>query len=166
MENEFNDDSSFKSLEDFFDKKISNLLIPQEIIVISLSLAHIAKLLSLYKQYANIAVFDVKAFIAQHPEHANIDFDNLGDLDEETIESIGKVLHDKDGHDGEEFNKGDILLNSIITVILNIALKLQDSYVNEYDKVAPEDTMQFFTMLDNCLQGSLTLLQGFLTQHI
>ena len=164
FENEFNN-SSLKSLEEFLSKEINNSLTPQEMLVISLALNHIGSLLTLYNTYSNVAVFDTKVFIAKHPEYANIDFNNLTDLDKDTLKSIEDALLDKYGKEGEEFNKGDIIIKNIIQVILNIATKLYDSYIKEYSKQAPEDTEQFFTILDNCLENSLNLLKVFFTQR-
>jgi len=164
FENEFND-SSLKSIEEFFNKEISNSFIPQEMLIISLALNHIGRILTMYNTYSNVAVFDTKAFIKKYPKYANIDFTNLKDLDKDTLEEIENTLYNEDRKEGEEFNKGDILIKSIIKVILDIALKLYTSYTKEYNEQAPEDTEQFFTILDNCLENSLNLLKVFFTQR-
>ena len=166
MENEFNPDfdnsSDIKSLEDFFSKDISTFLTPQEMMVMSLSLSHVAQVLELYNRFTNVAVFDATKFIKEHPEYANIDFNHLSE--DETL-VIKDLLKGKNNDEYEEFNKGDILLNSIINNATTIGHKLCDSYVKEYNKTAPMDTVQFFTMLENCLGSSLNLLQSFFTQE-
>jgi hypothetical protein len=164
MENEFEfDDSNLKSLEEFFSKEINSSLTPQKIMIISLVLNHVSNVLSLYNQYSNLAIFDIKSFTAKHPEYADIDFHNLKDIDEDTMKAIGDSFRDEDGKEGEEFSKGDILLNNVIKVMLDISVKLYDSYTKEYSKQIPEDTEQFFTVLDNCLQNTLMLLKAFFT---
>jgi hypothetical protein len=164
FENEFNDNSTdLKSLEEFFSKEINNLFTPQEIMILSLSLNHIANVLNLYSMYSDVAIFDVKAFIEKHPEYANIDFNNLKDLDEDTLKTIEDALYDKNGSNGEEFNKGDILIKNIITTILSASSKLYNTYTKEYSKISPPDTEPFFTMLENCLQSSLSLLTALFT---
>jgi len=165
MENEFGsnleDSKDLKSLEDFFSKDINLALTPQEIMVMSLSLSHVVQILHLYRRFTNIAVFDVKQFVKEHPEYANIDFNNL---DEDSMKTIRSLLGENTS-ENEEFNKGEILINSIIDSGINIAMKLTDSYISEYNKMAPEDTIQLFTMLENCLAGSLKLVQAFFTQE-
>jgi hypothetical protein len=167
FENEFNDDiTNLKFLEDFFSKEINNTLTPQEMIIISISLNHVAGVLSLYNRYSNIAVFDVKEFRTEHPEYTDIDFQNLQNVDPDTIEEIGNILHGgHDGTEGEEFSKGDILIKNIIDTLLNTSLKFYEGYTKEYSKKSPEDTEQFFTILDNCLQNSLSILKVFFTQR-
>jgi hypothetical protein len=166
FENELNNSLNLKSLEEFFNKEITNSLSPQEIMITSLALNHISRILNVYNIYSNVAVFDVKAFIEKHPEHANVDFTNLKDLDEDTLKAIENSLHDKDKEAGEEFNKGDILIKNIIEVTNNIALKLYSSYTKEYSKRAPEDTEQFFTILNNCLENAIGLLKSFFSQKL
>ncbi len=161
FENEFDESINLKFLEEFFNKEINNSLSPQEMLITSLALNHIGKILTLYHTYSNLAVVDTRAFIAKYPEYANIDFSNLQNLDEDTLRAIKGALHDADRQGGEEFNKGSILIKNIIQVISNIALKLYNSYNEEYFKRAPEDTEQFFTILDKCLENSLNLLQMF-----
>ena len=164
FENEFNNSSSFKSLEEFLNKEINNSFTPQEMILISISLNHVAHMLSIYNSYSNVAIFDVKSFTAKYPEYANIDFNHLNELDNDTLETINNLLHDEDGREGEEFSKGDILIKNVIKILLSTSLKLYDSYVKDYSKKTPEDTEQFFAMLDNCLESSLTLVKDFFTK--
>ena len=80
-ENELNKGESFKSLEDFFAKDIKTSFTPQELMVLSSSLNYVGQLLVLFKQHTNVAVFDVKEFIAKHPEYAYIDFNDMANLD-------------------------------------------------------------------------------------
>lgn len=162
MENEFNDNLDFKSLENFLSKDINTFLAPQEMMIMSISLSHVARVLNLYNKMTNVAVFDVKKFVAEHPEYTNMNFDNL---DGEETNNIRKLLRLDETDKNEEFNKGDILLNSIIDAILNIGTKLYDSYTKEYDENAPEDTQQFFAMLESCLDSTLSIMQSFFTQQ-
>ena len=80
-ENELKEDQSFKSLEDFFAKEINTVFTPQELMILSSSLNYVGQLLVLFKQHTNIAVFDVKEFIAKYPEYADINFNNMANLD-------------------------------------------------------------------------------------
>ena len=170
MENEFNpdltddsnNDSSVKYLEDFFSKDVSTFLTPQEMLVMSLSLKHIAQVITLYSNFTNVAVFDVKKFIKDHPEYAHTDFNNP---DEDTMEAVRQLLTADGFKDHEEFNTGDILLKSIIGTIYNIGEKLRDAYDGQYDKIAPEDSVQFFAMLENCLNSAGSFVQSFLMQQ-
>ncbi len=168
MENDYEDlenfennniNSNLKSLEDFFSKDISTFLTPQEIMVMSLSLSHVAQVLALYNTFANVAMFDVKKFVIDHPEYTDTDFDHL---DEDTINDIKELLV---YNSKEEFNTGNILINSMIDVVINIGIKLCDTFEKDYDKNVPEDSIQFFAMLENCLNSSQKLIQGFFTQQ-
>ena len=69
------------------------------------------------------------------------------------------------GQKGEEFSKGDILLNSMFSIIASMVEKLYELYMKEYGECVPEETGQFFTMLDNCLQSPINILQEFFTQN-
>lgn len=159
MENEFNDNLDFKSLENFCSKEINTSLTPQEMMVMSLSLSHVAQVLNLYNQCANIAIFDVKKFIVEHPEFADVDFNNL---DNDTVDAMRKIFQlDSKNNKNEEFNTGDILIKNIINIAISIGTKLVNSYSEEYNTVAPEDTTQFFGMLENCLNGALKIMQAF-----
>ena len=167
MENEFEFDvNNFKSLEEFFSKEINTKLSPQEMMITSLALHHVANVLIMYNHYSNIAVFDVKTFTKEHPEFANIDFNNLKDVDKDTLDAIDSLLHGKTGKDDEEFNKGDILIKNIVKSILSISIKLYTTYTKEYTEKAPEDTEQFFTILENCLAGAAELLKEFFTRSL
>lgn len=166
LNNEFNDDSSVKDLEKFFNKEINSNLTPQELMITALSLAHTVTVLKFFKEYTHMAIFDMEAFIVKYPEYANIDFSNLRNLDKDTFETIGNLLGIKDINGAEEFNKGSILIDSIIKVITNISSKLYDTYTEEYGKVSPVATVEFFTILDQCLENSLRLLEISFEQNL
>jgi len=165
MENEFRDEENFKSLEKFFDKEINTILTPQEIMILSSALGYAGTLLSMFNQNANIAVFDVKAFTEAHPEYAHIDFNRLDKLDKDTLADIKDTLYKKE-EKSEEFSKGDILINSIITIITNIISKLYTSYMKEYGESVPAETVQFYTILENCLQSPINILQDYFSGNL
>jgi hypothetical protein len=163
-ENELKEDQSFKSLEDFFAKEINTVFTPQELMILSSSLNYVGQLLVLFKQHTNIAVFDVKEFTAKHPEYAYIDFNDMANLDPDIRNDI-KNTFSNDGKKGEEFSKGDILLNSMFSIIASMVEKFYELYMKEYGTCVPEETGEFFTMLDNCLQSPIVILKEFFIKN-
>ncbi len=162
LNNKFNDDENIKILEDFFTKEISSTFTPQELLMMSLSFNHIANVLLLYRKYSNVAIFEPKIFKEKHPEFSEIDFDNLNDLDHETLEKLKNIMNTESS---EEFGTGSILFDNVTKVIINISSKIYNSYMESYTHQAPEDSEQFFTIFHSCLESSLTFLKTLLSSQ-
>ena len=164
-EDEIRSDDSLESLEEFFNKDVNTTFTPQELMVLSIFLACGGVLLELYQQHTNIGVFEVEPFIKNHPEYAHIDFNNLNNLENKDILNEIREIMKSDDNKREEFNKGDIILDSMIDVITNILTKLYASYMTGYGTKVPVETMQFFTMLESCLQNPINALQSFFNKN-
>lgn len=168
MEDEFNDKSEIdftdeielKKIEDFFSKKINNSLTPQELITLSYSLEYTRNVLVILLKNTHMALFDVEDFIKKYPGHEDLDFNNL---DADALDLIRSLIMPTDSSNNEYFNSGHILIENIIKVIDSISSKIRISYMVGYRNQAPNDTIKFFTILENSLESSLKLLQNALT---
>lgn len=167
MEDEFNDvpqagSDEFETIEEFFNKKIDVPLTPQGLVTLAFSLEHTKHVLTLLLENTYMALLDVTEFVKAYPEYKDVDFTNV---DEETLASIRNLMASLDKSSSEYFNSSSILLQNIINILDATTYQLRALYVAKYNKKVPNDTVKFFTILENSLESSLNIIQNVFIEN-